>query len=184
MSSTAEAIRIFDPKLSETGQIDIGPGAGRIAFASEDTCGGMGSSPRSPNAILVIHPLAKQPLGKLSYPGKPARRSLSLDGRSGTYWFRTGTVVFDLVLKIIRSFDMKSWATFPRAFVCSWWFFSPSFAHDTGVPRSQGRVTAIGNRYNVFRPSFSTGDFETMGIWIWLLCGAKELIRVTCWKCT
>jgi hypothetical protein len=84
MSSTGKAILILDPGLNQKSSIAAGLNTGRIEFATEGSMRGYGFVATDSNAILVIHPLAKQPLGTLSLPGSLPARSLSVDGRSGT----------------------------------------------------------------------------------------------------
>lgn len=84
MSSSGKSIQILDPELSEAGSIEVGTNTGRIEFATEGSLRGYGFVATDANAILVIHPLAKGPLGTLSLPGSLPARSLSVDGRSGT----------------------------------------------------------------------------------------------------
>lgn len=84
MSASDKTIRILDPDLSITGSIDAGMNTGRIEFAAEGSLRGYGFAATESNSILVIHPLSKRPVGKLSLPGSLPARGLSVDGRSGT----------------------------------------------------------------------------------------------------
>jgi carboxypeptidase family protein len=84
MSPSGAAIQILDPDLSVAGSIEAGMNTGRIEFATEGSLRGYGFAATESNAILVIHPLSKRPVGLLTLAGSRRALSLSVDGRSGT----------------------------------------------------------------------------------------------------